>query len=830
MNRKHIIRNLRLNGIPFDENLSTADLKALLDSQVVNRFKKNFNYAGGRGKIAVTYNAAKPEEEAQIMITEEIGKDAWTGEGISVADIQNALNSILPKTRALHFFVDSVGGSYNVGSAIHNLLLQWSGVINKTIIGVAASTASWMIPADKTKAFKNIHFFMHEAMCDPGLSNASELEKVIPTLRQTDNQIATMYADQSGNDLDEMLNLMKGPTLLNGQQAKELGFVDELIDGDAVNQLSEEWINSAKAKLLIRNSLSALPTQGEQNTNHNPTNKMNRAQKIALLNKRGISNITDATTEAQLDSMIANSDAMRTQNKGILTGWNVAFTDEMTDAAIVTLVSNGKPAATPPAASGLSADDKELIQGLKNQVAENRKKEIRNKLQHFATAEGGHRLTVNEIADWETQALASTDGPEGNPILNLIAKRPETAGPGIAPINEVTPSGIETGSAPFVDVQKHILANGPGFRANFLGAKAVNKITDVVRREIGQRAVIVANTIARNKKAIVEMWNSNAIDADLQKQVILQDMLEAYALRLIVLQAFSVKYDNIPLQGTDEVVVPYFPLQTNASVQFVAGTGYTTANDWTENSRKITIGGDGNAATSGANATAGTAKDRLYQRIDFTSYDMRRQPYLNVAELCKQAADKLGVDVLQQIVSRVIVTGNFGAAVKTVAAALFTPDDVADLSEYADTAQWPDIARSLVLANTYKTPLLKDNTFKQYLSYGATDPLRKAQIQEAYGFENMFFVPSLTNYTAANVAGWINHKSAVLCGFAPILPAEGVRALLSAYEVIVSPGSGAVLEYRKMANATTDTEQEIFQSCFGAAKGVDAALKIVKNA
>jgi hypothetical protein len=307
-------------------------------------------------------------------------------------------------------------------------------------------------------------------------------------------------------------------------------------------------------------------------------------------------------------------------------------------------------------------------------------------------------------------------------------------------------------------------------------------------------------------------------------------MLEAYALKLIVLQAFAVKYDNVPLQGNDQVVVPYFPLQTTASTSFVKGTGYTTASDWTENSRTVTIGGDGDAATNGANATAGTAKDRLYQRIDFTSYDMRRQPYLNVAKLCKQAADKLGVDVLTQIVSRVVVTGNFGAAVATVAAALFTPDNVADLSEYADTAQWPTIARSLVLQNTYKTPLLKDPTFKSYLAYGNTDPIRKAMIQEAYGFQDLYFVPAMSNYTAANVAGWINHQSAVLCAFAPILPAEGVRALLSAYEVIVDVQSGAVMEYRKMADATKDVEQEIFQSCFGAAKGVDGALKIIKSA
>jgi len=176
------------------------------------------------------------------------------------------------------------------------------------------------------------------------------------------------------------------------------------------------------------------------------------------------------------------------------------------------------------------------------------------------------------------------------------------------------------------------------------------------------------------------------------------------------------------------------------------------------------------------------------------------------------------------------VVGTYGAAVKTMAAAVFSPDDIADLSETADTAQWPTIARSLVLTSTYKTPLLKDTTFKQYLSYGSTDPIRKAMIQEAYGFQDMYFVPVLSSYMTASNVGWINHKSALLCAFAPIMPTPEVRNLLTTYDVAVDPRSGAVLEYRKFGNATTDTTTEVIECSFGAAVGVAAALKLIASA
>jgi hypothetical protein len=42
----------------------------------------------------------------------------------------------------------------------------------------------------------------------------------------------------------------------------------------------------------------------------------------------------------------------------------------------------------------------------------------------------------------------------------------------------------------------------------------------------------------------------------------------------------------------------------------------------------ISVGGDG-GNTSGSNAAANTAKDRLYQQLLFRSYDLARMPYLN---------------------------------------------------------------------------------------------------------------------------------------------------------------------------------------------------------
>ena len=830
MNRKTIIRNLRSKGIAFDENASTSDLNALLIG-AQNRISKSFNYAGGRGKIQVTFNAAD-ESPVQILINEDIGKDPWSGEGISEKEIRDTLSGITPNTRQLDFLTNSAGGYVHTGTAMRNLLDQWPGKITNTIIGVAASTASWCIPADTTKAYKNSQIFTHRAMAAP-FGNVDDLQDAIDFLNKTDRQIADMYAEQTGKSCDEMLDMMRGTngqgTLMTGKEALEIGLVDELIDGDAKNQFSTEQLNAMKQKLAALNSIRF--SGGKEGT---PTSTAPSPANTA--NRTGAPQPNPPATppETNSDASPAPGNPTNTNqtimNKekmiALLNKWGVTVPANATDADLEALIAAGKPAPAPtnaqPAPAALNAEDRATLDALRNQVAANRRKEIQTAVQNAATE---CRIPVLEIENWINDAVAAVDHPtNGNPVLARLNKL-EPRVPGITPI----PQNLEITGESFADVQKFVVANSSGFIKNFLGQKAQNEITPAALREISTRAKAASNALHKHRNQIIAAWNSNSIDAALQRALILQDMLEEYAKNLLPLEAFSVKYESVPLQGTDQVVVPYFPLQATASTQFVKGTGYTTKSDWTENSRTVTVGGDGAAASSGANATAGTAKDRLYQAIDFASYDMARQPYLNVTKLAQQAANKLAVDIFTQIVSRVVVVGNFGAAVKTVAPALFTPDDIADLAEIATSAEWPDLARSLVLTNTYKTPLLKDTTFKNALSYGSTDPIRKAMIQEAYGFQDMYFVANLAAKLATNTSGWINHKSAVLCAFAPIMPTPEVRNLLTAYDIAVDPRAGCVLEYRKFGDATKDQTTEVIESSFGAAKGVDGALKIVKS-
>jgi hypothetical protein len=396
---------------------------------------------------------------------------------------------------------------------------------------------------------------------------------------------------------------------------------------------------------------------------------------------------------------------------------------------------------------------------------------------------------------------------------------------------EMSRMQIERGSDSLPDIQK-FFDEKQRFMKNFIGSNADGLIGDKACRDVRDVSAAATDIFQKNKPMLMELFNANTLDPGLQRQVILQEMLEEYLIILLPLQNFCTVFSNIPLEGTDEVDVPFYPLATDAGNSWNPATGYAAGSfgNTTTNTRPVVIGGSG--TNSGASAAAGTAKDRKWVGAQISSYERERQPGLNFDKLMIQKARQLAVLVFSDIIGGVLTAANYGATVNAVGPAQFSADDIANLNEIATGRNWPSSNRCLVLDHRYRTPLLKDTTFKQYLSYGSTDPLRKAQIKEAYGFEDILIVPNLASYTPAgeNLAGWINHISAMLVATAPIMPTPEVRALMTRYDVVTHPQTGISFEYRRFGDTTLDVTKEVAECSYGAQKGVASALARLTSA
>ena len=93
-----------------------------------------------------------------------------------------------------------------------------------------------------------------------------------------------------------------------------------------------------------------------------------------------------------------------------------------------------------------------------------------------------------------------------------------------------------------------------------------------------------------------------------------------------------------------------------------------------------------------------------------------------------------------------------------------------------------------------------------------------------------------TDYTGGtaqrfeDVQGIACLDSAVLIGFAPVPPTEGVQKFLVEYEELVDEDSGLVLQYRRIAYPDTDEEVQAIECHYGYGLGDIAQLKIIRSA
>lgn len=327
--------------------------------------------------------------------------------------------------------------------------------------------------------------------------------------------------------------------------------------------------------------------------------------------------------------------------------------------------------------------------------------------------------------------------------------------------------------------------------------------------EATHRGAIRAEIINRELPRLMPVLNTNTVSTDLKRTVILQRIIRAFATRILMLEAFSTALGAIKLEGLDTVTVPYFALDTTASTDFVDGTGYTTFGNTNSDSKQVTI------------------NKRKYQGLSWTSKEFARQPFMNMMMGASLKAEQLAKDIVNDVFS-IIMTANFGASVKAEPAAAFDASDVADLKLTADQADWPDQGRSLILDSTYDNNLLKNSAVSSALNWGDNSPIREGLIKRILGFD--YYPNAHIPSNSQNLVGIIVYKSAILFAQSPIAPTPEVRNLLTSYEVVVEPSSGATLEYRRFGDAVIDKTNETLECNYGYALGEAAALKRITSA
>ena len=852
MNTKQKLQFLNRRGVKLPDGFDNAAVEAAF-TKFNNRV---VNFKGGDGTITTIYDLGD-DSPVEMMIYGAIGEDPWTGQGLTAKAFSDALKDI-PKTRPLDIRINSAGGEVWEGLAIKSLLDEWTGRKTASIDGMAASVASWLpMSCDEVRAPKHAQMFIHDAW-GMTMGNAADHAEAAANLEKTSQQIAQIYATKGNKSADEFRDLMRtgNGTLFTAEEANAIGLIDVLTDDEPVENFTALQIRNMRSKLAVLNAKS--PAAGGQPKNTNTI--MNRKEKIALLNKWGVS-VSKNATDSYIDTMLNSIKSTLPQNavkyKSGTSG------DHATDCncSDCGMKNAPKPNAEPPesdAPGAEEADEDTLYKAAEegnpqgnnklvlNFLNRQRRKGIQESLDKLAT-EG--RLPANAISKWLNAAVAAVDADDGvNPIINMLEETLPVQSPGRSPLDL---SFIELGDDNSVEgISKAVnKLMAPAAYNSRNGSAAENLHERII---IGQNSKQVSNLVNRLKKyknegtpneeligplrdcydrAVMSPRNANTMTGGLLRQVILSEVMRAFRRQFTSLTYFSHNFGNIPLEGTDIAQVPYYPLNTTASTEFTYANGYVINANAQTLSKNITIGGAGLGA-----ATPGVG--RKYQPLKFTAYEIRRQPWLDIQKLSVLAGEQLAIDVRADIIAANINATNFGNAIWTGNAGGFDHTVLGNvLMPAANNAYWPKAGRNVVVGTNYHANLSIDPGLYPYLYSGSTDILNDGVIKNKFGFENILYDALLpvstyvrggdgaqTPGTDPNLAGYMCWPSAVLIATAPIMPPPGVLKKLVAYEQITDDQTNLAFTYQFFGNELANMDSEVIECTYGSGLGELKAL------
>lgn len=182
----------------------------------------------------ISFSDKAKNDSGEMYIYGDIADEKWFDEDVTPNSIRDALSE-LGAVKNLDIHINSYGGSCVAGNAIINTLDNYrkkNGTsLNVYIEGIAASMGSGIASVgDKVYMAANSLFMVHRPACMT-YGNADDLEKTIQVLEKTEDGLIQNYMRRFKGTEDELRELLAAETWFSADEAKEWGFVDEVISG-----------------------------------------------------------------------------------------------------------------------------------------------------------------------------------------------------------------------------------------------------------------------------------------------------------------------------------------------------------------------------------------------------------------------------------------------------------------------------------------------------------------------------------------------------------------------------------------------------------------------
>lgn len=173
-------------------------------------------------------------------------------------------------------WINSPGGDCVAAAQIYNMLMEYPGNVTVKIDGIAASTASVIAMAGTKVCVSPVSMLMIHNPMTFAFGNTAEMQKAIDMLGEVKESIINAYEIKTGMSRAKLSRLMDAETWMNANKAVELGFADEILQRDSLEDAEPqtasamaysraEVTNSLMEKLSARCRIEAKPTETKTN-------------------------------------------------------------------------------------------------------------------------------------------------------------------------------------------------------------------------------------------------------------------------------------------------------------------------------------------------------------------------------------------------------------------------------------------------------------------------------------------------------------------------------------------------------------------------------------
>lgn len=161
-------------------------------------------------------------QPAELLLYDEIG--LW---GVTAKAFTQALATAGPGPLTLR--INSPGGDVFDGLAMFSALNQHDGPVNVIVDGLAASAASFLALAGSTISMAPNAFLMIHNAWGVVVGNKGDMTDTAGVLTKIDGQLASLYAQKTGQGTDAIAQMMDAETWFTAQEAKDAGFIDTIL-------------------------------------------------------------------------------------------------------------------------------------------------------------------------------------------------------------------------------------------------------------------------------------------------------------------------------------------------------------------------------------------------------------------------------------------------------------------------------------------------------------------------------------------------------------------------------------------------------------------------